>query len=624
MSDGNVKSRREFLKTIAVAGGAAGLGACAGSQLNEESSNSQSFIQSHARNSFPKHNERTKGWMRFMWQKATTPDDWGYSADIERPWGINPVASRGPIDFTVDGRGPHPWWDQYSAPPYLSYPRFDLADSSYPIMLMADQTPAWREVYTRIMDELATRHTAYWAAIDWNTFIGANPERQNYGPGDAMYAFWPERLRGNYDAAGWTANGVEPWGLQPDPIGADGNLFFRGWLNLVLSIYKYVSGDDKWEKPWQIAGYENQKFEWTQPKIVEHLHRQYTANPEGPQCENTKIWPSCNSAAGLGMYLSDQLAVTNAHGVFQNWVEFMKDNYMSINSQNQIEWMTAYYDPLADFKVNLPGTAGAGIMSAFYLMPQSPEIATQIYDAAARTSGWRDPKREIQPDPIGQVLAKALGDHTAVERLTAAAERFSEPRWFGEDMDKFGWFFNNGEPWPRGQTCARQMVSEIAEGNWIEAFKVKHMDKYTAPTVEGVDYPSIGIDTAWNDKANGVLNVGTYVADRNAAGRPTNWRITNLPNASEAVVICDGSAISNFRILDQNTISVPTDIGNHSFQIYTGYFGQELNVVKPYQSVPEGGINVAAVKRTAEQNAKAAESVFVANGAGCPCCAGAS
>ncbi|MDC3239327.1 hypothetical protein OAT88_01435, partial [Gammaproteobacteria bacterium] len=219
-----------------VAGGAAGLGACAGSQLDEESSNSRSSLQSHARNSFPKHNERTKGWMRFMWQKATTPDDWGYSADIERPWGINPAASRGPIDFTVDGKGPHPWWDQYTAPPMLSYPRFDLADSSYPIMLMADQTPAWREVYTRIMDELATRHTAYWAAIDWNTFIGTNPERQNYGPGDAMYAFWPERLRGNYDAAGWTANGVEPWGLQPDPIGADGNLFFRGWLNLVLSI----------------------------------------------------------------------------------------------------------------------------------------------------------------------------------------------------------------------------------------------------------------------------------------------------------------------------------------------------------------------------------------------------
>ena len=89
-------------------------------------------------------------------------------------------------------------------------------------------------------------------------------------------------------------------------------------------------------------------------------------------------------------------------------------------------------------------------------------------------------------------------------------------------------------------------------------------------------------------------------------------------------MICDGSAMSNLRILDQNTISVPSDIGNHSFQIYTGYFGQELNVLKPSQLMPGDGINVAAVKRTAEQNAKAAESVFVANGAGCPCCAGAS
>ena len=80
--------------------------------------------------------------------------------------------------------------------------------------------PAWREVYTRIMDELATRHTTYWAAIDWNTFIGPSPDRQNYP--DGLMQQWPERVRGNYDAPGWTANGVEPWGLEPDPIGAAG------------------------------------------------------------------------------------------------------------------------------------------------------------------------------------------------------------------------------------------------------------------------------------------------------------------------------------------------------------------------------------------------------------------
>jgi hypothetical protein len=321
------------------------------------------------------------------------------------------------------------------------------------------------------------------------------------------------------------------------------------------------------------------------------------------------------------MYLSDQLGVSNSHGAFENWIEFMRENYMGINAQNQIEWTTLYYDPLAEFKVNVPG-AGGGVGSAFYLLPQSPELATQIYDAAANAQGWRDPRREIQPSAQGLVMAKALGDHTAVSRLSAAAERFSEPKWFGEDNDRFGWWFNNGEPWPRGQGSAQQMISEIAEGDWIEAFKVKHLDKFTAPTLEGVDYPTIGVDSAWNDKDNGVLNISTYAADRNANGQSTSWRITNLPNAAEAVVICDGATISDVQVLNDNTIVVPTDIGQHQYQIYTGYFGQQVAMTKPDPISVADASSIAAVRRTAEQNIKAAESVMVSNVAGCPCCAG--
>ncbi len=612
MSQTNSKSRRNFLKGAAVVGGAASLGACANLP-------SATVTHKYTPSFYPKHNERTKGWLKFIWEKANFPDDWGYTGAEELPWGIN--LPRGEIDWEYDGKGPHPWWDQYSAAPMLSYPRFDLTDSSYGIMLMADQTPAWREVYTRILDELATRHTAYWAAIDWNTFIGPSPDRENYGPATPGIQMWPERVRGNYDSPGWTANGVEPWGLQPDPIGADGNLFFRGWLNLLLSIYKYVSGDDKWEQPWQIAGYENEHFEWTQPRIVEHLHRQYTDHPEGPHCENTKVWPICNSAAGLGMYLSDQLGVSNSHGVFENWVEFMRDNYMGINAQNQIEWTTLYYDPLEDFKVNIPGSGG-GITAAFYLMPQSPEIATQIYEAVANAQGWRDPKREIRPNAMAMAMAKSLGDHSVVARMSAAAERFSEPKWFGDDMDKFGWWFNNGEPWPRGQASAQMMINEIAEGSWVDAFKVKHMDKYTAPTLEGVDFPNLGVDTAWNDKTSGVLNIGTYAGDRSRTGQPTSWQITNLPNAAEAVVICDGATITNVQVVNGNTIRVPTDIGQHQYQIYTGYFGQEVALSKPDPVSVGNASAVAATRRSAEQNAKAAESIMVSGSANCPCCAG--
>ncbi|MBL4573325.1 MAG: hypothetical protein JKY86_09660, partial [Gammaproteobacteria bacterium] len=287
-----------------------------------------------------------------------------------------------------------------------------------------------------------------------------------------------------------------------------------------------------------------------------------------------------------------------------------------------IEWMTMYYDPIAKFKVNIPGTGGTGAGTAFYLMPQSPEIATQIYEATANSLGWRDPRQEIRPSATGLAMAKALGDYTAVSRLSAAAERYSDPKWFGDDMDKFGWWFNNEDPWPRGQPSAQQMISEISEGNWVDAFKVQHLDKYTAPTLEGVDYPTLGVDTAWNDKDSGVLHIGTYVADRSRAGESTSWQIVNLPNAAEVIVICDGTTVSDVQVLNANTIRVPSDIGQHQFQVYTGYFGQEIAMARPDPSAFASAATVSATRRTAEQNVKAAETVIASGATGCPCCAG--
>ena len=168
------------------------------------------------------------------------------------------------------------------------------------------------------------------------------------------------------------------------------------------------------------------------------------------------------------------------------------------------------------------------------------------------------------------------------------------------------------------------MMSEIAEGNWIDAFQGKHMDKYSAPTLEGVDYPNLGVSTAWNDTENGVLHVGTYVGDRNAAGRATSLRITKLPNASEAVVIKNGSAVNGIQVVDANTIRFDTEIGDHQYQIRTGYFGQGV-VMNPPDPLTAGSASfVAATKRTAEQNAKAAESVMLSGGGGCPCCGGSA
>src|SRR5579863_8052301 len=84
-------SRRDLIRAAGMTGGALSLGLdpvfCAPAP--------------EPPNTFPQLNDRARGWLRFLYEKATTKDDW---------------SSKGK---------PNEWWDQYTAPGILSYPRFD-------------------------------------------------------------------------------------------------------------------------------------------------------------------------------------------------------------------------------------------------------------------------------------------------------------------------------------------------------------------------------------------------------------------------------------------------------------------------------------------------------------------
>lgn len=171
----------------------------------------------------------------------------------------------------------------------LSWHRFDLIDSSYSIALMADRTPAWREVYGKILDELVHRHTGWWSASDWLTQFGHDPNRKNYP--ERYKPLIPKKLWGDYDVPGWTANGIEPYGYQADPISADGNLFYKGFFTLLMSLHRYVSGDDKWDSPFKMIRDGQNTFEWTHSRVAAFLAAQWNRSEKGCHCENTKIWP---------------------------------------------------------------------------------------------------------------------------------------------------------------------------------------------------------------------------------------------------------------------------------------------------------------------------------------------
>lgn len=500
----------------------------------------------------PHLSARAAGWLRHIYRKATTTDDW-----------------------SEDGN-PASWWDQKSQEPLLSFPRFDLSESSYAIGVMADQTPAWREVYAEILDGLVERHITYWAAVDWLTQFGHDPRRAHY-PQQWIDDYIPERLVGAYDTPGWVANGIAPHGLQPDPIGADGNLFFKGWLNLIQSMHAYVTGEDKWGNPFLVAGVGRTRFEWTQHRMVDLLASQWTEHPLGPHCENTKIWPYCLSAAGLGLKLYDSIFDQSSHSVFDRWLAETKQRFYSIDDTTGcLKGVVFYHDPVIDHTQWQPPLGALPV--CFYLAPQEPVFAEYLYHAAVSSLGWNDPKKPIVagPEPrrlaVAMTVAREFGDEITTRRLTAFAEENFEPKFFGDG--EFGFWFGLGEQWPRGQLSACAMVSEVGgPGAWVKLFRQPDLAKFSEPTVEGVDYPALGIVQAYNDPDTGVLHVGTYAGDSARVGQDTTFRVSRLPDSARVTVRCDGAQFHHWRVVGPDEIAMESTIGTHVFEIVTGRVG---------------------------------------------------
>jgi len=591
-------SRRGFVKAVGGMAGAAALPVDAWTQqeVAQVAASIQPALALRNVTQYPGLTPRGAGWLRFLWEKATTQDDWSSN-------GV-----------------PHAWWDRYSAPVVLSYGRFDLSFSAYGLLLMADQTPAWREVYTRIADELTARYPTYWGAVDWLTQIGDDPKRGNYPPG--IMGGFPERLRGRYNRFGWTGNGVEPWGLQPDPIGADGYLFFRAWFLLLLATYKYISGDDKWAEPFDVTGYGDETFQWDTHRIAERLEQQYRDHPEGPHCENTKIWVFCNSAGGLGMQLYDRVFGRNTHQAFQNFIGYTRENYMMYGSDGSVEGITAYYDPIEDFHLRFPGGAGSGLNTAHLMLPQDRELGAMIYEAAANAGGWRTSTGDLPPNSNGLIMAKELGDAQVAERFQAAVERAMEPKAFGDQQEQFGFFFNNKEGHPRGQSSAMLMAAEVASpGDWSRAFEAPHLDKYTAPSVEGIDFPSLGVSQAWNNRATGVLHVVTYAAAPDRQRSETSWRVTNLPSTDNLSVRLNGQPFTRFEVTGPGTIRIDSTIDAHQFEIVTGYRGGPGQAQAQPQR-PVGRTAASASVVAAARDPASGPDPFMGS-PGCPCCGSA-
>jgi hypothetical protein len=151
------------------------------------------------------------------------------------------------------------------------------------------------------------------------------------------------------------------------------------------------------------------------------------------------------------------------------------------------------------------------------------------------------------------------------------------------------------------------------------------LSKFQEPTLEGVEFPILGIAQAWNDLESGTLSVETYAAAPSRRGSPTAWRITRLPDPDDVRIQCDGSEFTRWRVVGDDAIEVESEVGECAFRIVTGYHGT------PHERMPartssrvhdvSAGAQGAVVRPAALPGEGAVRGVPLLPG-GCSCCAG--
>ena len=166
------------------------------------------------------------------------------------------------------------------------------------------------------------------------------------------------------------------------------------------------------------------------------------------------------------------------------------------------------------------------------------------------------------------MLAREVGDVTTERRMKSIAEREWGPNFFGDDEDRFAWGFGLADKHPRGQLNGLMILSEIgAPGAWTNVYKGSRDTQFDLPTVEGVDYPHLGVSRATNDQAANTLYVTTYAATAARRGSPTSWNVTQLADPKSIQIYCGDQVFHDWGQTDEHSIEINSTIDAHEFRI---------------------------------------------------------
>jgi len=499
------------------------------------------------------------GWLAFLNRKTTFNDSWFKEDEV------------------------HPSWDNYTGAPIGVYHRYDLSYATYSLGLMAENTPAWREQYGKILGYMADRFLEYWAMWDWVVNSGPDPNRANYPPEAAV--LFPPGYMGKYDIPGWAGNGIEPYQYDPDPVRGNGacNLMYKGYLNLVISFYNYITGDGTYDEDFKVRFDADTVYTYNHRSLNELIANQLRANISGLGCEVMKVYPWCNNLTGMAQRLYDIMHGTNLTSSYEGWKRYYRENLLvNGTGTGPIEKHALYLDP------TLEGGNGYTMngdehqfaynwwANAYHLAGLDRELGYRVFqgakakfinynkDGSAWSIGLPGLEGDYQYATIcATTAAQEYGDTELFEALNAHVLNNYEPTW-DAGRGEFYFHLGLGEDWPRGQLNDWLMPAYVANkpGQFGNLYMNPNTEKFHRPTLEGVDFPKLRVRQATSDD-NAFYGSFTTV-DREAKGDPTSYRITKLAPGARYTVAVSGSEATEETADRSGTITVNARIGTHT------------------------------------------------------------
>jgi hypothetical protein len=188
---------------------------------------------------------------------------------------------------------------------------------------------------------------------------------------------------------------------------------------------------------------------------------------------------------------------------------------------------------------------------------------------------WEPSGPVTLPGPRASATALWLAREWGLSSIESALSEQIDAQYqptFDTATGEFTWGFELDEEYPRGQYNGTMAAAQIASrDSWWRLANELPGSRFTEPTVEGVDFPTVSLDEAWWDGSRSELSIGTTAVNPSVIGQPTSFRVVNLDSPDRWRVSVDSPEPVPVDVsVCERGIEIRTKVGRHRMTVTPG------------------------------------------------------